>query len=130
MEFLQDRCDLPPQLKDSWWLLDLAFLRDLTAKLHELNTELQDENKTIIKMTSTTDSFKGTLQVLKIQLIKGVLTHFPSVQSRAEGPAAASVYILCIDKLLRSLKVDLKTLNTQSPRYLSILPVTCFKRGM
>lgn len=87
-------------------MLDLAFLRDLTAKLNELNTELQDENKTNIKMTGTTDSFKGTLQVLEIQLIKGVLTHFPSVQSRAEGPAAAFVYILCIDKLLRSLKVD------------------------
>jgi hypothetical protein len=34
VEFLQDRDDLPPQLKDSRWLLDLAFLIDLTAKLN------------------------------------------------------------------------------------------------
>jgi hypothetical protein len=40
MEFLQDRSDLPPQLKDSRWLLDHAFLTDLTAKLNDLNTEL------------------------------------------------------------------------------------------
>jgi hypothetical protein len=63
VKFLQDRGELPPQLKDSRWLLDLAFLTDLTAKLNELNTELQGENKTIIKMTGTTDSFKGKLQL-------------------------------------------------------------------
>jgi hypothetical protein len=65
VEFLQDRGDLPPQLKDSRWLLYLAFLVHLTAKLNELNTELQGENKTIIKMIGTIDSFKGKLQLWK-----------------------------------------------------------------
>jgi len=41
MEFLHNTGDLPPQLKDSQWLLDLAFLRDLTAKLNEMNPKLQ-----------------------------------------------------------------------------------------
>jgi hypothetical protein len=36
---------------------------DLTVKLNELNTELQGENKTVIKMTGTTDSFKGKLKL-------------------------------------------------------------------
>jgi hypothetical protein len=62
VEFLQDRGDLSPQLKDSRWLLDLAFLVDLTAKLNELNTEFQGKNKTFIKMIGTIDSFKGKLQ--------------------------------------------------------------------
>jgi len=62
-EFLQDRADLHPQLKNSRWLLDLAFLIDLTAKLNEMNTELQGENKTVIKMIGTIDSFKGTLKL-------------------------------------------------------------------
>jgi hypothetical protein len=112
VEFLQDRGDLPPQLKDSQWLLDLAFLIDLTAKLSELNTELQGEKKTIIKMIGTIDSFKGKLQLWKTQLTKGVLTHFPSVQSHADGTFNASVYILCIDKLLKDFKRRLKTLST------------------
>jgi hypothetical protein len=63
LEFLQDRRDLPSQLKDSRWLLDLAFLIDPIDKLNNLNTELQGENKTIIKMTGTTDSFKGKLKL-------------------------------------------------------------------
>jgi hypothetical protein len=104
VEFLQDTGDLPPQLKDSRWLLDLAILVDLTAKLNESNTELQGENKTIIKMIGTIDSFKGKLQLWKTQLTKGVLTHFPSVQSRADGTFDASVYIPCIDKLLKEVE--------------------------
>jgi hypothetical protein len=104
VDFLQDRGDLPPQLKDSWWLLDLSFLIDLTAKLNELNTELQGENKTIIKMIGNIDSFEGKLQLWKTQLTKGVLTHFPSVQSRADGTFDAPVYILCIDKLLKGFE--------------------------
>jgi hypothetical protein len=31
--------------------------------------------------------------------MKGVLTHFPGVQSCAHGIFGASVYILCTDKL-------------------------------
>jgi hypothetical protein len=78
-EFLQDRGDLPPQLKDSWWLLDLAFLTNLNTKLNDLSTELQGKNRTIIKMVGIIDSFKGELKLWKTHLVKGVLTHSPNV---------------------------------------------------
>jgi hypothetical protein len=90
MEFLQDRGDLPPQVKDSQWLLDLAFLTDLTTKLNDLNNELQGENKTIIKMKGTIDSFKGKLKLWKTQLMKGVLTHFLSVK------VTLMVHLMCL----------------------------------
>jgi hypothetical protein len=64
MEFLQDRGDIPPQLKDSHWLLDLAFLTDLTAELNELQGK-----KTIIKMISTINSFKGKLKLWKTHMM-------------------------------------------------------------
>jgi hypothetical protein len=35
------RCNFAAQLTDPVWLLDLALLTDLTAKLNELNTEFQ-----------------------------------------------------------------------------------------
>jgi hypothetical protein len=38
VEFLHDRDDLPPQLNDFQWFLDLVFLTDLTGKLIGLNT--------------------------------------------------------------------------------------------
>jgi predicted nucleic acid-binding Zn-ribbon protein len=57
-------------------LLDLALLTDLTTKLSELNTELQAENKTIIKMTGAIDSFNGKLKVIENSMMKNVLTDF------------------------------------------------------
>jgi hypothetical protein len=44
---------LPLQIKDFRWLLHLALLTDLNIKVNCLNTELQCENKTIIKLTAT-----------------------------------------------------------------------------
>jgi hypothetical protein len=62
-------------------------------------------------MTGTIDSFKGKLQLWKTQLMKGVLTHSPSVQSRADGTFDASVYILCIDELLKEFERRFKDLQ-------------------
>jgi len=104
LEFILDKSDLSPQLDDSRWLLDLAFITDFTAKLNDMNTQLQGENKTIVKMIGTFDSVKGNLKLWRTQLIKSVLTHFPSVQSCADGTFDASVYSLCIDKLLKAFE--------------------------
>jgi hypothetical protein len=68
MEILH-RGDLPPQVKDSRWFLGLTFLTNLTTKLNDLNTELQGEKKTIIKMIGIIDSFKGKLKLQKAQLM-------------------------------------------------------------
>jgi hypothetical protein len=48
VESLQYRGDLPPQLKDSPWLIELDFLTDLTAKPNYLNAELQGEKRPLL----------------------------------------------------------------------------------
>jgi hypothetical protein len=52
VEFLQDSGNLSSQLIDSQWLLCLAFIAELTAKLNELNTELQGGNETTFKIVT------------------------------------------------------------------------------
>jgi hypothetical protein len=64
----------------------------LITKLNELNTELKGKNKTIIKMKGITDSFKGKLELWKTRLMKGVLTHFPSIQSHTDGIYEVSMF--------------------------------------
>lgn len=59
---------------------------------------LQAENKSVIKMTGSIDSFKRKNNLWKTQLMKRCTNQFPSVRSRADGSLDASVYILCIDK--------------------------------
>jgi hypothetical protein len=55
-------------------------------------------------MKGTTDSFKGEQKLWKTQLIKGVLTYFPSMQSHADGTFDASVYIPYSDKPLKEFE--------------------------
>jgi len=81
-----------------------CFPHDLTAELNDLSTQLQGKNRAIIKMIGAIDSFKGKLKLWKTQLMKGVLTHFPSIWSRADGTFDVSVYILCIDILLKAFE--------------------------
>jgi hypothetical protein len=64
--------------------------------------QLQGENKTIITMTapliaSEEDWSYGGLSWQK----DGALTHFSTVQSCADGASDASLYIVCVDKLLK-----------------------------
>ena len=92
--------------------MNLAFLTELTAKLNELNTELQDENKTIIKVTSTIDSFQRETEIMEDSADE---SHFPNVQSRPDGALDASVYILCIDKLFNEFQRRLEVLNDPCP---------------
>jgi hypothetical protein len=95
-----DRGDLPPQLTDSRWLLDLAFLTGLTSELNEFNTELQGENMIAIKIIGIINSQRNT-DVMEDSADEIVCAKLlPRVQSRADGIFDASVCILCIDKLL------------------------------
>jgi len=91
-------------IKSDWcdcMTIDLAFLTDLTATLNDLNTELQGENKTTTKMT-------GTGWFFQRKLMKGALTHFPSIQSHTDDTFDASVYILCINRLLKEFEKRFK----------------------
>jgi hypothetical protein len=55
-------------------------------------------------MISTIESFRGKLKLWKTQLMKGVLTPVPTIQSHADGTFDAPVYILCIDKVLKEFE--------------------------
>ena len=46
------------QLNNDQWLLDLAFLTDLTNMSNKLNLELQGKDKTMVNMTSSVNDFK------------------------------------------------------------------------
>lgn len=49
VEFIRDRHDLFPQLEVSMWLLDLAFLTNLTAKPDKFKPARRDGNKPSLK---------------------------------------------------------------------------------
>lgn len=72
------------QLDDEQWLLDLAFLTDITALLNELNLELQGKNKNVINMISSVNAFKSKLQLLSTKLQRQDLRYFQHMNSELD----------------------------------------------
>ena len=69
------------QLENEQWLLDLAFLTDLTALQNELNLELQGKGKNIVDMISSVNAFKRKLQLLSTKLHRHDLHYFKHLSS-------------------------------------------------
>lgn len=88
--FLIDRGDEYKQLEDEKWLLDLAFLTDITSKLNDLNLELQGKDKSIFQMISSVNAFKQKLTLLVSKLEKNNLTYFPNLMAQVNSSAAPS----------------------------------------
>ncbi|XP_067937246.1 general transcription factor II-I repeat domain-containing protein 2A-like [Watersipora subatra] len=69
------------QLENEQWLMDLAFLTDITALLNELNLELQGKNKNVINMISSVNAFKRKLQLISTKLERQDLRYFQHMNS-------------------------------------------------
>lgn len=67
-EFMQSRGEDVSLLEDTEWILDLAFLTDITGKLNHLNCELQDKDKTVVDMISALNSFKAKMNIFTCHL--------------------------------------------------------------
>ena len=77
-------------LEEPEWLLDLAFLTDLTEKLNHLNRELQGKDKTVAHMISTVTAFKAKINIFSAQVEKKKMLHFSSVQAVLKDNVSAS----------------------------------------
>ncbi|XP_072769214.1 general transcription factor II-I repeat domain-containing protein 2-like [Nerophis lumbriciformis] len=81
------------QLNDGQWLLDLAFLTDLTNMLNDLNLELQGKDKTVINMISSVNSFKQKMKHLSSKLQRHDLANFQNLASELEMQGKACVQL-------------------------------------
>ena len=56
--FLKSGNEVYRELSDNVWFLDLGVLKDITAKLNELNRELQRRDRDLSHMISAVNAFK------------------------------------------------------------------------
>uniref|UniRef100_A0A1A8L2L2 Uncharacterized protein n=1 Tax=Nothobranchius pienaari TaxID=704102 RepID=A0A1A8L2L2_9TELE len=89
-KFMQSKGEDISLLEDIEWILDLAFLTDITGKLNHLNCELQGKGKTVADMISAVNAFKAKMNIFSVHLQKERVLHFPSAQSVLNGNASAS----------------------------------------
>uniref|UniRef100_A0A671TSU0 Uncharacterized protein n=1 Tax=Sparus aurata TaxID=8175 RepID=A0A671TSU0_SPAAU len=124
--FLLTKGKTVPELIDTEWKWDLAFLTDVTEILNGLNVQLQGKGKLICDMYSHVKSFEVKLALLVGQVQKQDFTHLPATRSlSAEKPAVPFPTKKCKDALetlraefsvrFRELHAYVKEIRTLTP---------------
>ena len=67
-EIMQSREEDTSLLDNTEWLLDHAFLTDVTEKLKNLNCELQGTGKIVTNMISAVKAFKAKMNIFSVHL--------------------------------------------------------------
>ncbi|XP_053173285.1 general transcription factor II-I repeat domain-containing protein 2A-like [Scomber japonicus] len=113
------------QLEDSQWLLDLSFLTDITEMLNDLNLELQGQDKHVINMISSVNTFKSKLQLLSNRLQRCDLRNFPHMQAelQRQGKNSAQLDGARYEKQVQSILSEFERRFTD---FASIEPVASY----
>ena len=88
--FMESRGEDTALLTDAEWLLDLAFLTDVTEKINQLNTQLQGKDKCVADMISAVRAFSAKLSLYIQQVRNQNFQHFPSVSNMCETHKGAT----------------------------------------
>ncbi|XP_029043251.1 general transcription factor II-I repeat domain-containing protein 2-like isoform X1 [Osmia bicornis bicornis] len=95
-----------PQLKDTQWLIDLAFLADLATHLNNLNLLLQEEGQIIVQLYDSICAFQMKIQLWIKQLQMGNPYHFPKLK-------LAPLTEDCVKRLCTILQILLEEIETR-----------------
>ena len=89
-----------PVLSDPKWLMDLAFLVDITHELNVLNKKLQGQGQLVSAAFDNVRAFSTKLVLWKAQLSQTNLCHFPACKAllNAGTPFSGEKYV---DALMR-----------------------------
>ncbi|XP_069792252.1 LOW QUALITY PROTEIN: general transcription factor II-I repeat domain-containing protein 2-like [Narcine bancroftii] len=90
-----------PVLSDSKWLMDLAFLVDITNELNVLNKKLQGQGQLVSAAYDNVRAFSAKLVLWKAQLSQTNLCHFPACKALMDSgtPFSGEKYVDVILKL-------------------------------
>lgn len=103
-----------PVLSDPEWLMDLAFLVDITHELNVLNKKLQGQGQLVSAAYDNVRAFSTKLVLWKAQLSQTNLCHFPACKALVDAgtPFSGEKYVDAILKLQKEFDhrfADFKT---------------------
>ncbi len=101
--FMEDgRMDVP-EFDDPKWVMDLAFLVDITQELNVLNLKLQGPGQLITAAYESVKAFSTKLRLWKTQLSAKNLSHFTTCRSLVEEGIAfnGDEYASAVENLLQ-----------------------------
>ncbi|KAM3838284.1 general transcription factor II-I repeat domain-containing protein 2A-like [Diretmus argenteus] len=102
------------ELSDPKWLMDLAFLVDMTQELNVLNKKIQGPGQMVSAAYDSVKAFSTKLVLWKAQVSQKNLCHFPACKALADkgNPFSCDQYVDAIMKLQEEFEhrfADFKT---------------------
>ncbi|CAM5133327.1 unnamed protein product [Natator depressus] len=106
-----------PQLADSTFICNLAFLTDVTDHLNALNWKLQGRKQVITQMYDGVKSFKVKLTLWGKQLTAGNLVHFSTLNSLGKVEPRSLKEYADISNLHKQFDVRFKDFKVLEPHF-------------
>ncbi|XP_050022112.1 general transcription factor II-I repeat domain-containing protein 2 isoform X3 [Alexandromys fortis] len=97
--FMSSRGKPVPQLSSQDWILDLAFLVDMTTHLNTLDASLQGHSQMVTQMYDFIRAFLTKLCLWETHLASNNLAHFPTLKSVSQSESDGLNYIPKIAEL-------------------------------
>ncbi|MBN3281368.1 GT2D2 protein, partial [Polyodon spathula] len=72
------------EFEDTKWMMDLAFLVDITQELNNLNLKLQGPGQLVTTVFDDVKAFTTEMKLWKKKISQSNHTHFPSCKSLLE----------------------------------------------
>ncbi|GAB1290249.1 General transcription factor II-I repeat domain-containing protein 2 [Apodemus speciosus] len=91
--FMSSRGKPVPQLSSRDWILDLAFLVDMTTHLNTLDAALQGRSQIVTQMYDFIRAFLAKLCLWETHLARNNLAHFPTLKSVSRSESDGLNYI-------------------------------------
>ncbi|XP_040587313.1 general transcription factor II-I repeat domain-containing protein 2 isoform X2 [Mesocricetus auratus] len=91
--FMSSRGKPVPQLSSQDWILDLAFLVDMTTHLNTLDASLQGHSQMVTQMYDFIRAFLAKLCLWETHLARNNLAHFPTLKSVSQSDSDGLNYI-------------------------------------
>jgi hypothetical protein len=91
--FMSSRGKPVPQLSSKDWVMDLAFLVDMTTHLNTLTISLQGHSQIVTQMYDLIRAFLAKLCLWEAHLARNNLAHFPTLKSVSQNESDGLNYI-------------------------------------
>ena len=104
------------EMEDESWLCDLAFLFDITTRINELNTRLQQKAQYASELYGHRKGFMNKLKLWYAQIHNANLSHFPTVKEMGMRPEKKTEFADQLEKLFNEFSACFK--NFKSHKHL------------
>ena len=105
------------EMEDESWLCDLAFLVDITTRMNELNTRVQQKAQDASKIYGHIEGFMNKLRLWHAHIQNANLSYFPALKKMGMRPEKKTEFADQLEKLFNEFSARFKGFKSHEPLF-------------